>query len=137
MIQNAIQAAIALLKKSAQDLADAVSINGVPQWADEPATQDAHDEILIAADGLVSASTYITRIESEKRAHLARIAELESQLAAETGRLDFVLEEELVIFEFRETFQLRDALGDKPLPGIFNSPRAAIDAARELVKGVK
>ena len=76
MIQNAIQAAIALLKKSAQDLADAVSINGVPQWADEPATQDAHDEILIAADGLVSASTYITRIESEKRAHLARIAEL-------------------------------------------------------------
>lgn len=65
MIQGAIQAAIALLKKSAQDLADGVSIGGVPQWESEPSTESAHDEILIAADGLVSASARIARLESQ------------------------------------------------------------------------
>ena len=67
----------------------------------------------------------------------ARIAELESQLAAETARLDFVLNEELVIYEFKQKFQLHDVMGGTPFPSRFETPRAAIDAAIEFSKGGK
>ena len=67
----------------------------------------------------------------------ARIAELESQLAAEVERLDFVLNEELVIYEFKQKFQLHDVMGGTPFPSRFETPRAAIDAAIEFSKGGK
>lgn len=169
MIQNAIQAAIALLKKSAQDLADGVSIGGVPQWESEPATQEAHDHELAVVNGLKSALDYITGLNAEvvdlrkinEVAHARSLqqaqiiatlanqkAELESQLAAEVARLDFVLKEAAFVTEFstesREPnggFQLcapGDEFGIMDLSGdgvMHPTPRAAIDAAIELAKG--
>ena len=67
----------------------------------------------------------------------ARIAELESQLATEAARLDFVLNEELVIYEFKQKFQLHDVMGGTPFPSRFETPRAAIDAAIEFSKDGK
>ena len=74
----------------------------------------------------------------------ARIAELESQLAAETGRLDFVLGKYAYCAEFGgDGYQL--IVSDEEVDCIAISgedvnhptPRAAIDAAIRLAKGSK
>ena len=72
----------------------------------------------------------------------ARIAELESQLAAEVERLDFVIGESAFIERYAAGSQLKAAcqFGEEAVisgDGFHPTPRAAIDAARGLAKGGK
>ena len=141
---TAIQAAISILKKSAQDLAVGVSINGVPQWADEPATQAAHDHELAVVNDLKSALDYITGLNAEA-------VGLRAQLAAEVARLDFVLGKYAYCAKFSGCVNASSKVGDgyqlivsdEEVDCIAISgedvnhptPRAAIDAAIGLAKG--
>lgn len=90
---TAIQAAVALLTKSAQDLARCYTMDGEhPSWT--PSAKSAHDEFLFAAVRLQDVGTYIATIEHDNAAHRRsgvalhhRITALESENAAHLTRI--------------------------------------------------
>ena len=49
---EALQTAIRLLRDAAQELAEGISVRGVPDWKGDPDTADAYDETMAAVVAL-------------------------------------------------------------------------------------
>lgn len=129
----AIQAAIELPKQSAQDLADCVSIDGAPDWVQEP-------EAKIAFDGDIAAATALVTVQAEIEVPLlARIKVLEGSLRTsvadfnlpphpDTRRLDLLISSGLQVHEACGKFRLREVMDGHAIGKCHDSARAALDA---------
>lgn len=63
----ALEHAERLLREAAKDLMDGISLKGVPQWEDEPATEAAYLDHTKAADGLAGLLSINQWISVEER----------------------------------------------------------------------
>ena len=90
VVADALREAERLLRESAQEYMEGISINGVPDWANEPETEAAYKEHIAAADGLAALASAAQAAPVEQEDALPRedFAWLVVQEACETEPAD-------------------------------------------------
>ena len=79
---EALQTAIRLLRDAAQELAEGISVRGVPDWKGEPDTADAYDETMAAVVALEAHQAEHIALQQGYDAARLEIESLKTQLAA-------------------------------------------------------